>query len=114
MDEEAQPIPLLVPAGGTPPVINSDAGLKTAIKELAAGSGPFAVDAERASGFRYSARAYLIQMFVAMDQCVGEEEVLLKSMQTLARPIAVFRRFLISHTSHRAVRLRALHQGLHM
>jgi len=62
MDEEAQPIPLLVPADGTPPVINSDAGLKTAIKELAAGSGPFAVDAERASGFRYSARAYLIQI----------------------------------------------------
>ncbi len=62
MDEEAQPIPLLVPAGGTPLVINSDAGLKTAIKELAAGSGPFAVDAERASGFRYSARAYLIQI----------------------------------------------------
>ena len=62
MDEEAQPIPLLVPAHGTPPVINSDDGLKTAIKELAAGSGPFAVDAERASGFRYSARAYLIQI----------------------------------------------------
>ena len=62
MDEEAQPIPLLVPADGTPPVINSDASLKTAIKELAAGSGPFAVDAERASGFRYSARAYLIQI----------------------------------------------------
>ena len=62
MDEEAQPTPLLVPAGGTPPVINSDAGLKTAIKELAAGSGPFAVDAERASGFRYSPRAYLIQI----------------------------------------------------
>ena len=62
MDEEAQPIPLLVPAGGTPPIINSEAGLKTAIKELASGSGPFAVDAERASGFRYSARAYLIQI----------------------------------------------------
>lgn len=62
MDEEAQPVPLLVPAHGTPPVINSDDGLKTAIKELAAGSGPFAVDAERASGFRYSARAYLIQI----------------------------------------------------
>jgi len=62
MDEEAQPIPLLVPADGTPPVINSEGGLKTAIKELAAGSGPFAVDAERASGFRYSARAYLIQI----------------------------------------------------
>jgi len=62
MDEEVLPIPLLVPANGTPPVIDSDAGLKTAMKELAAGSGPFAVDAERASGFRYSARAYLIQI----------------------------------------------------
>jgi ribonuclease D len=30
---------------------------------LAAGVGPIAVDAERASGFRYSQRAYLIQMF---------------------------------------------------
>jgi ribonuclease D len=30
---------------------------------IAAGSGPIAVDAERASGFRYSQRAYLIQIF---------------------------------------------------
>ena len=29
---------------------------------MSQGSGPFAVDAERASGFRYSARAYLIQI----------------------------------------------------
>ena len=29
---------------------------------MASGSGPFAVDAERASGFRYSNRAYLIQI----------------------------------------------------
>jgi len=29
---------------------------------LAAGTGPVAIDAERASGFRYSARAYLIQL----------------------------------------------------
>jgi ribonuclease D len=33
-----------------------------AATKLAAGSGPFAVDAERASGFRYSNRAYLIQI----------------------------------------------------
>ncbi|MDQ1588598.1 MAG: ribonuclease [Microbacteriaceae bacterium] len=30
---------------------------------IAAGTGPIAVDAERASGFRYSQRAYLIQIF---------------------------------------------------
>ncbi|MFN4000801.1 HRDC domain-containing protein [Microcella sp.] len=35
----------------------------TAVAELAAASGPVAVDAERASGFRYSQRAYLIQVF---------------------------------------------------
>jgi ribonuclease D len=30
---------------------------------LAAGTGPIAVDAERASGYRYSQRAYLIQIY---------------------------------------------------
>ena len=33
-----------------------------AAEQLAKGTGPFAVDAERASGFRYSNRAYLIQI----------------------------------------------------
>jgi ribonuclease D len=34
-----------------------------AVAEIAAGTGPIAIDAERASGFRYSQRAYLIQIF---------------------------------------------------
>ena len=34
-----------------------------AVEALRRGEGPFAVDAERASGFRYSQRAYLIQVF---------------------------------------------------
>ena len=46
----------------TPHVIDTDEGLATAMSELSAGSGPFGVDAERSSGFRYSARAYLIQV----------------------------------------------------
>lgn len=62
MDEVLQTVPLLAPAGGTPPVINTQAALADAINELSRGTGPFAVDAERASGFRYSARAYLIQI----------------------------------------------------
>ncbi len=33
-----------------------------AAERLASGTGPFAVDAERASGFRYSNRAYLVQI----------------------------------------------------
>jgi ribonuclease D len=54
--------PLLLPAGGVPEIIESDAALQSAIEKLAAGSGPIAVDAERASGYRFSARAYLIQL----------------------------------------------------
>ena len=34
-----------------------------AVEKIAAGHGPIAIDAERASGFRYSQRAYLIQIF---------------------------------------------------
>ena len=34
-----------------------------AIKVISAGTGPVAIDAERASGYRYSQRAYLIQIF---------------------------------------------------
>lgn len=36
--------------------------LRRALDDLLAGSGPLAVDAERASGFRYSQRAYLVQV----------------------------------------------------
>ena len=34
-----------------------------AVAAIAAGEGPIAIDAERASGYRYSQRAYLIQIF---------------------------------------------------
>ncbi|MFJ6652358.1 ribonuclease D [Microbacterium sp. NPDC091313] len=44
-------------------VIADAAGLADAARALAAGVGPVAVDVERASGFRYSQRAYLIQVF---------------------------------------------------
>ena len=44
-------------------VIADDAALERAAAQLAAGEGPVAVDVERASGFRYSQRAYLIQVF---------------------------------------------------
>ena len=62
MSEEIVAIPLLQPSAGTPEIIETEAGFKQALEQLAKGSGPFAVDAERASGFRYSARAYLIQI----------------------------------------------------
>lgn len=44
-------------------VIDDAEGLTSASAALAAASGPVAVDVERASGFRYSQRAYLIQVY---------------------------------------------------
>ena len=44
-------------------VIDTRDGYRDAVEWLAAGTGPFAVDAERASGFRYSQRAYLVQVY---------------------------------------------------
>ena len=57
-----EPVELLVvPADGVPPIVDTSEALEQAIAALAGGSGPVAVDAERAHGFRYSQRAYLLQ-----------------------------------------------------
>ncbi|WP_078916423.1 ribonuclease D [Streptomyces viridochromogenes] len=56
------PIPLLEPREGIPPVIADEAALTKVIAAFSAGSGPVAVDAERASGYRYGQRAYLVQL----------------------------------------------------
>ncbi|MGH3354599.1 MAG: ribonuclease D [Nocardioidaceae bacterium] len=45
-----------------PTVVDTSASLTTTIDAFASGKGPVAVDAERASGYRYSSRAYLVQM----------------------------------------------------
>jgi ribonuclease D len=55
-------IDLLEPADGLPPVITTAGDLAAAVARLAAGTGPVAVDAERASGYRYGQRAYLVQL----------------------------------------------------
>lgn len=56
------PTPLLEPREGIPPVIADEAALDRVIAAFAAGTGPVAVDAERASGYRYGQRAYLVQL----------------------------------------------------
>ncbi|MET9654071.1 MULTISPECIES: ribonuclease D [unclassified Streptomyces] len=56
------PIPLLEPREGIPPVVATEEALAEVIAAFAAGSGPVAVDAERASGYRYGQRAYLVQL----------------------------------------------------
>lgn len=60
--DEPEPTPLPYPADGVPEVSVTRTQIGAAADLLARGHGPFAVDAERASGFRYSNRAYLIQI----------------------------------------------------
>jgi len=60
-DEEAQ-AELLVLADGLPPLIDTVPALTAYCEALAAGTGPVGIDAERASGYRYSNRAYLVQL----------------------------------------------------
>ncbi|MEV1045432.1 ribonuclease D [Streptomyces sp. NPDC049916] len=61
-DVAPAPIPLLEPREGIPAVVASDDALAEVIAAFAAGTGPVAVDAERASGYRYGQRAYLVQL----------------------------------------------------
>ncbi|OLT16380.1 hypothetical protein BJF80_07450 [Serinicoccus sp. CUA-874] len=53
---------LETPLEGIPAVVDTAEGLQQLITALGAGEGPVAVDAERASGYRYGQRAYLIQL----------------------------------------------------
>ena len=55
-------VPLLAPALGVPEVVDTEEKFNSALQTLEKGTGPFAVDAERASGYKYSSRAYLIQI----------------------------------------------------
>jgi len=57
-----EPAPLLTLRDGVPDVVDTPEGLAAACAALAAATGPVALDAERASGYRYSSRAYLIQL----------------------------------------------------
>lgn len=54
-------VPLLEPRDGLPPLVSTAEALAEATSRLEAGTGPVAVDAERASGFRYGHRAFLVQ-----------------------------------------------------
>ena len=60
LDQEAEL--LTTPIDGVPAIVTTPKALEATIDALRAGTGPVAVDAERAHGFRYSQRAYLIQL----------------------------------------------------
>lgn len=82
-------LPLLSePAGGVPPVIDTPAALADAVEALAAGSGPVAVDAERASGIRYGSRAFLIQLKREGAGILLLDPEALGSLESVGRAIA--------------------------
>lgn len=58
----AAPVAVTAPADGVPDVIRTPEALADAARRLAAASGTLAVDTERAHGFRYWPKAYLIQL----------------------------------------------------
>ncbi len=60
--EAAPELELLTLRDGLPEVVEVPSQLEAVVRDLANGTGPIAIDAERASGYRYSARAYLIQL----------------------------------------------------
>lgn len=62
MTEAPTATPLLAPREGVPPVTENAQQLAEVVARFAGGTGPVAVDAERASGYRYSQRAYLVQL----------------------------------------------------
>ncbi|SCG76963.1 ribonuclease D [Micromonospora humi] len=55
-------VPLTAPREGTPAPVATSTQLDEVVARFAAGTGPVALDAERASGYRYSQRAYLVQL----------------------------------------------------
>jgi len=55
-------VPLTEPSDGIPPVIDTPEALAAVVEAFGAATGPVAVDAERASGYRYGQRTYLVQL----------------------------------------------------
>ncbi len=83
---ETEATPLLHPADGVPTLSVTLGDIEAAAQLLGRGHGPFAVDAERASGFRYSNRAYLIQI-----RRTGAGTVLIDPVSHGADPLTALR-----------------------
>lgn len=76
------------PADGIPAVCATTKQIQQAAAALEKGSGPFAIDTERASGFRYSGRAYLIQIRRAGSGTFLIDPTVAKSLSSLGQVLA--------------------------
>lgn len=69
-------------------LVSDDAGVTAAAAALAAGTGPVGVDAERASGYKYGAEAYLVQMHRRGSGTFLFDPVEITSFAPVARAVA--------------------------
>ncbi|WP_407317668.1 HRDC domain-containing protein [Isoptericola halotolerans] len=60
--DDVEIAPLTEPADGVGPVVDTPAAFARVVSAFAAGTGPVAADAERASGYRYGQATYLVQV----------------------------------------------------
>ncbi|MCY1140221.1 ribonuclease D [Actinoplanes sp. Pm04-4] len=83
-----EPVPLTAPRDGTPRPVESADELTDVVARMTAGTGPVAVDAERASGYRYTQRAYLVQLRRAGAGTVLIDPLPLDDLRTLDAALA--------------------------
>lgn len=69
-------------------MVADDAALDEAVAQLGAATGPVAIDAERASGYRYSGRAYLVQIRREGAGTFLIDPIDITDMQPLAQALA--------------------------
>ncbi|MFD6813851.1 HRDC domain-containing protein [Enteractinococcus coprophilus] len=86
--QDPEPVLITQPAGGIPPVIDTPAQLHHAAEKLRAGTGPVAVDTERASGYRYGQRAFLIQLKRDDDTIWLLDSEALKDLEPIQQALA--------------------------
>ncbi len=86
MNDAPEDLPLLDSPRARVFFVEDEAALSAAINDLQNGLGPLAVDAERASGFKYSQRAYLVQFHREGSEIYLVDPIALaeKDLETLA------------------------------
>ncbi|MBC7291959.1 MAG: ribonuclease D [Actinotalea sp.] len=85
--DEPDVVPLTEPSEGIPAVVDTPGALADAVEAFRHGTGPVAVDAERASGYRYGQRTYLVQLRRAGAGTVLIDPVPLPDLSALSRAL---------------------------
>jgi ribonuclease D len=85
--EPREVVPLVEPADGIPPVVATPEALAEVVAAFGDATGPVAVDAERASGYRYGQRTYLVQLRREGAGTVLIDPIALPDLSTLSEAL---------------------------